>query len=81
MQGQFNPMQIIQAIRQGHNPQQITMDILKEQMGQTPMGQNLMFLLQNNKSKEIENIARNVCREQGIDFDKEFTAFRKTLGM
>lgn len=78
MAGNFNPMQIIQAIRQGQNPQQVTMSIVKERMGQTPMGQNLINLAENNKTQEIEQIARNICNQKGIDFDKEFTAF-KTL--
>ena len=78
---QFNPMQIIQAIRQGQNPQQITMNIIKERMGNTPMGQNLLNLAENNKSQEIEQIARNMCEQRGVDFDKEFAAFRKMLGM
>lgn len=81
MQGQFNPFQIIQSIRQGQNPQQITMNILKERMGQTPMGQNLVNLAENNKTEEITQIARNMCEQRGIDFDKEFAAFRKMLGV
>ena len=81
MQGQFNPMQIIQAIRQGQNPQQVTMNIVREKMGQTPMGQNLLNLAENNKTQEIEQIARNMCQQKGIDFDKEFAAFKNMLGM
>lgn len=82
MPGQmFNPMQIIQAIKQGKNPQQITMNIIKEKIGNTPMGQNLINLAENNKTGEIEQIARNLCQQRGVDFDKEFTAFCKTLGM
>ena len=81
MQGQFNPMQIIQAIKQGQNPQQVTMNIIKEYIGQTPMGQNLINLAENNKGQEIEQIARNMCQQRGVDFDKEFAAFRKMLGM
>lgn len=76
MQGQFNPMQIIQAIKQGQNPQEITINIVKERMGETPMGQNLLNLAENNKSQEIEQIARNICQQRGVDFDKEFAAFK-----
>lgn len=76
----FNPMQIIQAIRQGQNPQQITMNIVKERIGNTPMGQNLLNLAENNKAQEIEQIARNLCQQRGVDFDKEFTAFKSLFG-
>lgn len=77
----FNPMQIIQAIKQGQNPQEIVMNITKERIGQTPMGQNLINLAENNKSQEIEQIARNMCNQRGIDFDKEFASFCKNLGL
>lgn len=76
----FNPMQIIQAIRQGQNPQQITMNIVKQRMGNTPMGQNLIKLAENNQTQEIEQIARNICQQRGVDFDKEFTAFKSMFG-
>ena len=45
---QFNPMQVIMAIRNGQNPQQIVMNMLQERMSQTPMGQNLIALAQQN---------------------------------
>lgn len=76
----FNPMQIIQAIRQGQNPQQITMNIVKQRMGNTPIGQNLIKLAENNQTQEIEQIARNICQQRGVDFDKEFTAFKSMFG-
>lgn len=77
----FNPMQIIQAIRSGQNPQEIVMSIVQERMGSTPMGQNIINLVQNNKTDEIEQIAKNICQQRGVDYDKEFTAFRQRLGL
>lgn len=78
---QFNPMQIINAIRQGQNPQQMVMQIVQERMGNTPLGSNLMNLAQDNKTQEIEDIARNIVRQRGGDFDKEFDAFKQMLGI
>lgn len=78
---QFNPMQVIMAIRNGQNPQQIVMNILQEKMSQTPMGQNLIALAQNNQIAQIEQIARNICNQRGIDFDKEFNSFKDSLGI
>ena len=82
MQGQgFNPMQIIQAIQNGANPQQITMNILQEKMGQTPMGQNLMQLAQMGNSSQLMQIAKNLSNQKGVIFDKEFTAFKNKIGV
>lgn len=77
----MNPMQLIQMIRSGQNPQQLAMNLLQQNMGNTPMGQNLLQLAQNGQTADIEQIARNLAKQQGIDFDKEFTAFRQMLGL
>lgn len=77
----MNPMQLIQMIRSGQNPQQLAMNLLQQNLGNTPMGQNLIQLAQNGKTADIEQIARNLAKQQGIDFDKEFANFRQTLGL
>lgn len=78
---QVNPMQLIQAIKSGQNPQQLMLNILEGQMSNTPMGANLLNLAKNGNSREIEQIARNISKQRGIDFDKEFAAFRQQLGV
>ena len=75
-----DPRRLIQMIRQGQNPQQLMLSVLEGQAG-TPMGANLLNLARNGRTAEIEKIARNMCKERGIDFDQEFTKFRKMFGM
>lgn len=77
---QVDYMQLIQAIKQGQNPQQLVMGILEGQMSNTPMGKNLLELAKQHKTKDIEQIARNMCAQKGIDFDSEFMSFKKQLG-
>lgn len=77
----MNPMEIIQMIRNGQNPQQITMQILESRLGNTPMGANLLTLAKGNKTEEIEKIARNLMNQRGLDYDKELAAFKKMLGL
>lgn len=76
-----NPMELISQIRQGKNPQQLMMNIMENNMKNTPMGENLLLLAKEGKSADIEQIARNMFKERGLDFDKEFTAFKKNLGL
>lgn len=76
-----NPSQLIAMIKNGHNPQQLMMTILEGKMSQTPMGANLLALAKNGNEKGIEEIARNISIQRGIDFDKEFTAFKQMLGL
>ena len=77
----MNPMEIIHLIKQGQNPQQLIMQILEQNMSQTPMGQNLINMAKNGQSQQIEQFARNYLSQNGKDFDKEFAEFRKQLGL
>lgn len=77
----MNPMQLIQMIQSSQNPQQFAMNMIKERMGQNPMFNNLFALAEQNKTAEIEAVARNMCREKGMDFDKEFNNFKNMLGL
>jgi hypothetical protein len=73
---QVDYMKLLQAIRSGANPQQLVMGVLEGQMASTPMGKNLLQLVKENRTDEIEKIARNICEQHGIDFDKEFASFK-----
>lgn len=74
---QVDPMQLIIMIKQGQNPQQLMMNILETQMQDTPLGANLLNLARTNNTAGIEQIARNLAAQKGIDFDKEFNAFKQ----
>ena len=77
-----NPIQLVQMIRSGKNPQQLMLSILETQMKGTPMGDNLIALASNNQGAQIEQIARNLYRQQGgMDFDKDVANFKKMLGL
>jgi hypothetical protein len=45
------------------------------------MGRNLLNLARNGQTTEIEKIARNLCKERGMDFDQEFMKFRQMFGI
>jgi hypothetical protein len=78
---QVNPAQLIQMIKQGQNPQQLLMNILEGQAKSNPMSANLLELAKKGDSASIEQIARNLCQSKGIDFDKEFSSFKQSLGV
>lgn len=70
----MNPMQMLQAMfKSNGNPQQMAMQLMKG--NSNPMLSNLMEMGQNGDTKGVENFARNVCKEKGIDFDTEFPKF------
>lgn len=70
----------IQMARNG-NPQQIVMNMLQQNAQGNPMFANILSLAQNGNTQEIENIVRNMARERGIDFDKEFNSFKQMFGL
>lgn len=76
---QMNPIQIIQMIKGGSNPQQLIMSFLQQQ--NNPMANNLLQMAQNGNTSGIEQIARNICAQKGLDFDKEFNSFKQQLGI
>lgn len=79
-QNGMNPMDIIMKIKNGQNPQQVMISILEEGVAASnPIAANLLDLAKNNRTAEIERIARNLCAERGIDFDKEFNNFKSNL--
>lgn len=75
----INPMQLIQMIQGGQNPQQLMLNILQAQAQQNPISANLLSLAQANNTQGIEQFARNLCSSRGVDFDKEFTNFKNNL--
>ena len=77
MNGFVSPEYFIQMIKQGKNPEQLMMDFLQKQMGDSP----LLGMAQRRDSRGIEQFARNYYKQQGKDFDKEFQAFRQMFGI
>lgn len=76
----FQINQFMAMVRSGYNPGQLVMSMLEQQMKGTPMGDNLINLARQGNTAEIEKIARNLAAQRGVDFDKEFSAFKQSLG-
>jgi hypothetical protein len=53
------------------------MNILESNATSNPIYANLLNMAKEGRTKDIEAFARNVAKEKGIDFDKEFSKFKK----
>ena len=73
--------EFIAMVRRGYNPEQLMISLMEQKMKGTPIGDNLIRLAKEGNGAEIEKIARNIASQRGIDFDKEFAAFRRQLGI
>ena len=66
-----NPIQLIQLIKGGKNPQQLMMNILRQQGQNNPIINNAINMAQNGNISGLEMLARNLASQRGLDFDKE----------
>ena len=70
-----NPFQLFQITR---NPQQFLQQMAgNSQIMNNPMAKNIFNMAQKGDTKGIEQMAKNFCKEKGIDFDKSFSDFKK----
>ena len=72
-----NMIDFIKVVKQG-NPQTFVMNVLQQdaQKG-NPIAVNLIQMINSGDSLGIEQVARNIAKEKGIDFDKEFNSFKQ----
>ena len=77
----MNINQFIQMLKSQGNPSQMVMMMLENQSANNPILGNLLQLAKRNDSKGIEQFARNMMKEKGLDFDTEFNNFRKTYNL
>lgn len=72
-----NPMQIINMLKGIKNPKEAVISMVKS--NNNPMIKNLVEMAEKGNTEGIESFARNLFKEQGRDFDKEFGEFMKNF--
>lgn len=72
-----NPINAMKQLLTKFSPQQAVINMLGSNTN--PMIKNLVDMAKNGNSKGVENFARNLYKEQGKDFDKEFAEFMKNF--
>ena len=72
-----NILQFVSLIKNNPNPQTIVMNELQRRAQNNPVLGNIATLVQNGDTQGVETIVRNIAKERGIDFDKEFNSFKQ----
>ena len=74
----MNPMNMLRmAMSGGRNPQ----EVVKQLIGNgNPMLNNLDKMAEEGDYQGVENFARNLCKEQGRDFDSELKQLQNLIG-
>ena len=77
----MNPMQQLKQfgmlIKGIKNPKQAAMNLIKQ--NNNPIFNNLSNMAEKGDTKGLQNFARNIFKEHGEDFDKEFDEFMNTF--
>ena len=76
----MNPMQLMQMIRGGGNPQQI-INIMKKQVGNNPVAGNAINMIEKGDNAGLEKLARNLCQERNIDPDEIVSMVKNQFGI
>ena len=75
----MNPMQLMQAMK---NPQAFMNQIMgNQQMMNNPMIKNTVNMAQKGDAKGIEQMARNLCKEKGLNADEVFNQIKSKMNM
>lgn len=68
-----NPINMIKAMMGKMSPKDMAISMLKN--NSNPMLSNLIDMANKGDTKGVEEFARNVCKEKGMDYDKQFSEF------
>lgn len=63
----INPVQLVQMLQSGGNGPQAIIGMLRQQAGNNPVMRNALDMIERNDAAGIEQLARNLCRERGIN--------------
>ena len=54
--------------------------MFQQNIGSNPLFQQAQKMSQGKSEQEIIQIAKNICKEKGIDFDSAFSTFKSIMG-
>lgn len=77
----MNPMQLMQMMKNGGNPQQMIMNMMRQQAGSNPVMNNALQMMEKGDNAGLENLARNLCKERNINPDEAFDQIKGRFGM
>lgn len=74
----LNPMQLLMMLKQG-NPQAVAQQIIQSNFSSDPTMMNLLQMAQNGNIQGLEQYARQVANNRGLDYDKEMNNLISTI--
>lgn len=62
------------------SPQQMVMQLLQNNKN-NPLAQQMIAMMNGGDARGLEQMARNIAQQRGLDFDTEFGKFKKAYGL
>lgn len=72
-------IQLFKNVMNAKNPEQLVFQMLEQQASQSDIANNLFTLAKQQNYDAIEEIAKNVCKQNGMDYDSQFKTFMQLL--
>lgn len=76
----FNPLQMMGMLSGKSNPQQMMSQMMTQQLQNNPLFQRAQQMAQGKSPQELEQVARNLCQQRGIDLDSAMSQFKQMMG-
>lgn len=76
----MNTMQMIQIMRSGGNSHAIA-NMLRQQAGNNPMLGNALTMMEQGNVSGVEQMVKNLCKEQGLNVNQVLQATKNMFGM
>lgn len=68
-----NPMEFFKMFKAMKNPQEAIIEMAGG--NNNPILKNAVEMAKNGKNDDLMQLAQNLCKEKGIDFEKDFNKF------
>lgn len=76
----FNPFQMMGMLSGKSNPQQMMGQMMTQQFQNNPLFQRAQQMAQGKSPQELEQVAKNLCQQRGIDLDSAMSQFKQMIG-
>ena len=76
----FNPMQMMGMLNERSNPNQMMTQMMNQQLSGNPLFQRAQEMAKGKSPQELEQVARNLCQQRGIDLDSAMNQFKQMMG-
>lgn len=76
----FNPLQMMGMLSGKSNPQQMMGQMMTQQLQNNPLFQRAQQMAHGKSPQELEQVARNLCQQRGIDLDSAMNQFKQMMG-